>query len=386
MEITRLGLLVFLNIFLFSETLYASFEALQEKDKEYLIDTGKKTRSSKADSGEDIKIYEFDQDSFDKIFPHEYVLKVASESDIVGQITDVNGEGRGTGFCTSIEFIEEEGEKSLRVTGVSAFHTFCTLGAPEKRPLIIKKDYCFQLGKKAILNDTSFVVPLAIFNINKVNFNFDFQNEASFAKDICLFQGKLDPQSIHISIVDLQKRIEKKLPSFLYENQLKSIQKGCHCTVYHYPAGRGSMRKNDGVIETASAYKVSTLEGSSGAPLFLSHGSVGEEGVYIIGIHRGAISIQKNQIAYLTKKSEMFFGLLEQDEYEAECDFSKDDLHAYEEISREEYDRLLRKSFGLYSLTECQKIKLQISFLRAQYELEASILPPALPANVINKI
>ena len=111
---------------------------------------------------------------------------------------------------------------------------------------------------------------------------------------------------------------------------------------------------------------ISTLEGSSGAPVFLNG--------QIIGVHKGCIEFNRKKIAYTQKTTSFYGGLMIEEQNDLECSFAKNDLHSYEIFSTKIYQNILQ-GISLYSMSESQRLRLHLSFLSAKLRgIEKAVL------------
>ena len=176
-------------------------------------------------------------------------------------------------------------------------------------------------------------------------------------KDLCIFQGTLiskngleeisDEQYIQIfsektQLIDNTISYDKKISKITSDNSLSG------CTIYHYPSGKKEMRINSGTLVKKGTYKIRTLEGSSGAPIFVY--SRKHKSDILLGIHTGAIENKKDTTAIPPRSIlSTMFGT------ESACvyTFAEGSLHAFEDITIEIYNKIL-SNVNLYDLKESQ--------------------------------
>lgn len=275
---------IYLNFLLFcalsSLALASNHEGFMLEDEKFL----KKVRGN----------WTCDDMAFNKIFPFCTQRNVDTS---VGRIV------RSDGVIETGTIIESDGEK---VTGITAKHVLFNGSIPVYGQF-------YQCSMRVSSGEVSSLAEIKIDEI---------LTDDGSSKDIALFKGKYQKKTPRLSA--------QKLSQFVTPIAEKR-RKRKHIKIHHYPLGVEDQRVNMGDLDPNAhkAHYVSTLPGSSGAPIFNSGGTA------IIGIHKGAGN-QIKKVQYTGKIIKNLkgqeFSLSDNNEYD---DILRDELHKFDKIFKD---------------------------------------------------
>ena len=242
----------------------------------YTTDINSQIKAEEEITQDNSQYYTFTKEDFDRIFPYNYQKEFLKPDFYVGQIISTQRKkGIGTGILIDIE---EQGDKIIG-RGLTALHTFVDFknGILAINP---PNAFTFIQGNRSIEGDVSKSNFHSSLKIRKIY----FLKEKT--KDICLFEGTLEPNKDLYRTAQIFLKFLKEFPFPNISEREISLEGDLEGVIYHYPLGK-TERCNTGPLlksnkEKDSFHKINTLFGSSGAPIFVDE--------KLIGIHLGTLS------------------------------------------------------------------------------------------------
>ncbi|MBY0281818.1 MAG: hypothetical protein K2W94_06630 [Alphaproteobacteria bacterium] len=171
----------------------------------------------------------------------------------------------------------------------------------------------FYQGSRRVGSNT--VNSLATVEIDEIDEIDEIIIDDTSLKHIALFKGKYT-----------KKVLSKAKLSGFVTPVVEKHRRRIHVKIHHYPLGVEDQRRNKGGLEPtnkSTAHYVSTLPGSSGAPV------LSKDGDFLIGIHTGA-GTEKKKVKYtgdiIANLKGKEFTLSESNQY---ADISKGELGGF---------------------------------------------------------